>query len=182
MPSAFSERLYRGFAHRLVAAIDIASVSPAAVWIRRRRCRRHLTGACVVAPYGNMPLTSPMAVSETLARTMIQNASRSMAGDFCEDKQRHSRTGPQTAFAARSITVLANRYRLNLMRESQSSQRCGSNIEMVWHFCRVKTFALFHADSLRTPASRLRASTRSRESARVPPDTRREASTTKASR
>src|SRR6516165_5558414 len=23
-----------------------------------------------------------------------------------------------------------------LMRESQSSQRCGSNIEMVWHFCR----------------------------------------------
>ena len=69
-----------------------------------------------------------------------------------------------------------------LMRESQSSQRCGSNIEMVWHFCRVKTFALFHADSLRTPASRLRASTRSRESARVPPDTRREASTTKASR
>ena len=89
-----------------------------------------------MARYGNIPLTSPMAVSETLARTMIQNASRSMAGDFCEDKQRHSRTGPQTAFAARSITVLANRYRLNLMRESQSSQRCGSNIKMVWHFCR----------------------------------------------
>jgi hypothetical protein len=39
----------------------------------------------VVARYGNMPLTSPMAVSETLARTMIQNASRSMAGDFCEN-------------------------------------------------------------------------------------------------
>jgi hypothetical protein len=44
-----------------------------------------VTGVSVVARYGNMPLTSPMAVSETLARTMIQNASRSMAGNFCEN-------------------------------------------------------------------------------------------------
>jgi len=79
------------------------------------RCLRELrverlpgfTGACVAARYGSMPLTSPMAVSETLARTMIQNASRSMADDFCEDKQRHGHTVPRSS--ARSITVLANR-------------------------------------------------------------------------
>jgi len=65
------------------------------------------TGACVAARYGSMPLTSPMAVSETLARTMIQNASRSMADDFCEHKQRHGHTVPRSS--ARSITVLANR-------------------------------------------------------------------------